>query len=106
MSVRVMLSVKVAPEDRDGFERAYLAVTEALRATAGHLRDELLRDAEDGVSYILLAEWSDEALFRAWVEKPEHRQLSAPLVPYLVKGDFDRRVFHVAADLSGVRSST
>lgn len=94
--VRVMVSTSVAPEDREAFESAYAETTRTVAGTPGHIRDELLRDAE-GEGYTLLAEWQSEEFFRAWEDAPVHREMAAPLYQFFVKGGFERRIFHVAA---------
>jgi heme-degrading monooxygenase HmoA len=98
MTVRIMVRTTPKKEDREAFEAAYLKVAETVRAIPGHLRDELLRDAEDNSTYILLAEWESEEVFRTWENDPRHREMAAPLNPYW--GDeVERRIFHVRARL-------
>lgn len=94
MTVRIMVSAVVRQADRDAFEDAFRAVSRAVHGTPGHLRDELLRDpAGDG--YVLLAEWEDERVFRAWEDSPVHRQMTAPLHRYWADGGVVRAIYQV-----------
>ncbi|MGW0584640.1 antibiotic biosynthesis monooxygenase family protein, partial [Streptomyces sp. NPDC002920] len=77
MSIRVVITATIRPEDRDAFEKAYLEVTENVRGTPGHIRDALLRDTSDTTRYSLIAEWESEEVFRAWADDPEHMRQSA-----------------------------
>lgn len=95
MTVRVMVHAKVRARDREAFERAYLKVTEGVRGTPGHLRDELIRDASDPSTYVLLAEWETERAFLDWVGDPRHQEVAAPMLPYWRDGIFERRVYDV-----------
>lgn len=104
MPVRVMVSAHIDDRDREAFEAAYRTVSAAVRGTPGHLRDELLRDAEEAGRYILLAEWESEEAFRAWEDAPTHRETAAPMFPYWSGGGIERRVYAVRARLDSVPS--
>ncbi|MDD9376590.1 antibiotic biosynthesis monooxygenase [Streptomyces sp. ZAF1911] len=106
MTVRVMVSARVEEKDQEAFEEAYRQVTAVVRGTPGHLRDELLRDAEQPGRYILLAEWESEEAFRTWEDAPSHREMAAPMFPYWSGGDIERRIFDLRARLDSVPSHT
>lgn len=94
MSIRVMVSTTVLPEEEKDFREAYRVVVGRMWGTPGHVADELLH--EPGTDrYHILAEWADEESFRAWVEDPRHVERTAPLVPFLERA-FARRIFTVA----------
>jgi heme-degrading monooxygenase HmoA len=97
MTVRIMVSTTITPDDREAFERAFLEVSRTVRGTPGHVRDELLRDTE-GNGYVLLAEWESEKAFRAWEDDPVHRHMAAPLHQYWAGGGVVRTIYEVAAD--------
>jgi 2-polyprenyl-6-methoxyphenol hydroxylase-like FAD-dependent oxidoreductase/heme-degrading monooxygenase HmoA len=93
--VRVLVTTTVPAGDEDRFERRYGEVAALMRGTPGHIREELLH--EPGTpTYHLLAEWSSEAAFQAWVRDPRHTEKTGPILPYLERG-FSRRVFAIAA---------
>lgn len=98
MSIRVVMTATIKPEDRDAFEKAYLEVTTKVRGTPGHVRDVLLRDSSDGTRYSLIAEWESEKLFRAWADDPEHMRQSAAMYPYWADS-FRRSIYEVRATL-------
>lgn len=99
MTVRVMVHATIKPEHEEAFEQAYLQVTETVRGTPGHLRDQLLRGTEGDGSYVLLAEWESEEAFREWEDDPSHRQMAAPMYPYWADGGIVRRIYQVRASL-------
>lgn len=98
MSVRVICKATIAPEHQDAFERAYQEVTAKVHKAPGHIRDQLLRSVEDGTTYILLAEWESEELFRAWADDPQHIKDSAPMFPYWAD-TFERHIYATRAEL-------
>ncbi|MFG2813239.1 antibiotic biosynthesis monooxygenase family protein [Streptomyces sp. NPDC004673] len=99
-----MVSARVQEKDQEAFEEAYRQVTAVVKGTPGHLRDELLRDAEEPGRYILLAEWESEEAFRRWEDAPSHREMAAPMYPYWSGGDIERRIFDLRARLDSVPS--
>lgn len=101
-----MVSARVEEKDREAFEEAYLSVAAAVRGTPGHIRDEMLRDAEEAGRYILLAEWESEEAFRAWEDAPSHREMAAPMFPYWSGGGIERRIYDLRARLDSVPSHT
>lgn len=106
MTVRIMVSARVEEKDQEAFEEAYRQVTAAVHGTPGHLRDELLRDAEQPGRYILLAEWESEEAFRTWEDAPSHREMAAPMFPYWSGGEIERRIFDLRARLDSVPSGS
>ena len=95
MSVRVMVRSRPKAEDREAFEKAFEQVSSSVKGTPGHVRDQLLRDAEDEGLYILLAEWETEEAFRAWEDHPRHLEMAAPMMPYVATTTEERRIFTV-----------
>jgi heme-degrading monooxygenase HmoA len=94
VTVRVLCTATIAPEHQAAFEAAYELVTAKVTGTPGHVRDELLRSAEDGTTYLLLAEWESDEQFRAWADDPRHIEDAAPMFPYWA-GTFQRHVYQV-----------
>jgi heme-degrading monooxygenase HmoA len=94
-SIRVCVTVAVAPGQEAAYERAYGKVAERMRGTPGHVREELLREAGTS-TYHLFAEWETEEAFNAWADDPAHNQQTAPLLPYLVES-FQRTLYEIVA---------
>lgn len=101
MAARVMVFAKINRGDEEAFEEAYKEVTAKVKGTAGHIGDELLRQAqpeepEDAPrSYILLSEWESKEAFLAWEDAPIHMNTTTPMRPYWA-GKVERVIWDVA----------
>jgi heme-degrading monooxygenase HmoA len=95
MSIRVVLSTTVKEGEQEAFERAYHQMVERMRGTPGHVREELLYDAELR-QYHVFAEWASQETFLAWVQNPAHVDWASPIVPYLEQ-NYERRILRVVA---------
>lgn len=101
MPARMMVFATIKPGDEAAFEAAFAEVTQKVRGTAGHVRDELLRDvSEDLVEgeasrYVLLSEWESTDAFLAWEHDTIHMQTTTPMRPYWA-GRVERRMYEVA----------
>jgi heme-degrading monooxygenase HmoA len=95
MTTRVMVFAKIKSGEQEAFEAAYAEVTQKVKGTRGHLRDELLRDTRDPETYILLSEWESREAFLAWEDAPIHKQTTTPMRPYWA-GRVERRIYDVA----------
>jgi heme-degrading monooxygenase HmoA len=102
MSYRIMVRSRPREQDREAFEKAFLQVSETVRGTPGHVRDELLRDTEDDSLYLLYAEWESEDAFRSWENDPSHLEMAAPMLPYVMDVTEERRIFQVRARVDSV----
>jgi len=98
MPVRIMVFAKIKPGEEKLFEQAYAGVSAKVKGTPGHIRDELLKDANDPSSYILLAEWESKEAFLAWEDAPIHRQTTSPMSPHW-QGGTERKIFEVVVRL-------
>jgi heme-degrading monooxygenase HmoA len=95
VTARVMVIATVAPGKEAAFEAAYAQVTRQVKGTPGHIRDELLRAADEPGAYVLLSEWESVAAFKAWEDAPIHRETTTPMRPYWA-GRVERKIFEVA----------
>jgi|SRR3954464_1871727 heme-degrading monooxygenase HmoA len=102
MPARIMVFAAVHEGQEAAFEAAYARVTAAVNGTAGHIRDELLREHGRPGRYVLLSEWQSEEAFRAWEDAPIHRELTTPMRPYWA-GRVERTIFEVAFRLDGIQ---
>jgi heme-degrading monooxygenase HmoA len=102
MSYRIMVRSRPKEADREAFEKAFQQVSETVRGTPGHVRDELLRDTEDDSLYLLYAEWDSEEAFRRWEDDPSHLEMAAPMLPYVAEVTEERRIFQVRARVDSV----
>lgn len=83
---RVLIYYRAPSDDPDVIERSYRETSRALANTPGLLRNELLRDAAEPDSYVILSEWESLAAFRQWEEGPTHRGRTSPMRPYQDRG--------------------
>lgn len=114
MRTRVMVLAKIKNEDREAFEAAFAEVTEKVKGTPGHIRDELLRHStgsdimpgadpepqpDDGTTqYILLSEWESRESFLGWERDEIHMQTTTPMRPYWA-GKVQRKIWDVAVSI-------
>ncbi|MDH6129110.1 antibiotic biosynthesis monooxygenase [Kitasatospora sp. GP82] len=61
---------------------AYHQVSERLAKVPGMLGNELLRQAHDPTSLVVVSRWASTAAFEEWEAGAEHRDDTAPLRPY------------------------
>ncbi|MEY9862715.1 heme-degrading monooxygenase HmoA [Catenulispora sp. GAS73] len=93
-TIRVMVHAKVPDRDFTAFETEYKKVTDRVKGTPGHIRDELLRATDASDSIILLSEWESREKFLAWEDAPIHRQTTGGLRPYW-SGGIARIIYEV-----------
>lgn len=101
MSYRIMVRSRPKAEDREAFEKAFQQVSASVKGTPGHVRDELLRDTDDGL-YVLLAEWESEQAFLAWENDPSHLEMAAPMLPFVMQNFEERRIFQTRVRVDSV----
>lgn len=99
MSIRVMVYGKLhRQEDIDSFTEGFVKVSQTVKGTPGHIKDELLRDPAKPLHFILLSEWSSREDFLRWAESPMHREATTPIRPYW-QLDGERKIFDIAVRL-------
>jgi heme-degrading monooxygenase HmoA len=94
VAARVMVFAAIDAAHAQEFETAYTRVAEVIRGTPGHVRDELLRDAERPGHYVVFSEWESLEAFRAWEDAPHH-ELTTPMRPFWF-GRTERVIYDVA----------
>ena len=99
MAIRVMVFAKIKPGVEKDFEAAYAEVTQKVKGTPGHIRDELLRRTDQADSYVLLSEWESKEKFLEWEDDPVHRQTTTPMRPHWA-GGVERVIFEIAHRLT------
>ncbi len=95
MTARMMVFAQVIPGKEAEFEAAFAEVSRKVKGTPGHVRDELLREADRPGSYVLLSEWESKEAFLAWEDAPIHMNTTTPMRPYWA-GKVERVIFDVA----------
>jgi heme-degrading monooxygenase HmoA len=98
MTARVLVFATFKSGEEAAFEAVFAEVTRKVKGTPGHIRDELLRAADEPSSYILLGEWESKDAFLAWENAPIHMQTTTPMRPYWA-GRVERKIYEVAVRL-------
>src|SRR5689334_5641993 len=99
MSVRVMVFATIKPGSQEDFETAFSRVTQQVKGTQGHIRDELIKDTANPNAYILLSEWESQEAFLAWEDAPIHKETTTPMRPYWA-GNVERKIYTMAYSLA------
>ncbi|AUG78909.1 antibiotic biosynthesis monooxygenase [Kitasatospora sp. MMS16-BH015] len=81
--VRVLV-YQVARDEAElaAVREAYHQVSGRLAEVPGMLGNELLRQAHDPLSLVVVSRWASMADFETWESGAEHREDTAPLRPY------------------------
>jgi heme-degrading monooxygenase HmoA len=82
MAVRVLVFAQIQAGQEAAFEQAFAEVAGRMKGTAGHVRDELLRDVRDPSSYVLAGDWTSREEFEAWFDAPDHPGTTTPMRRY------------------------
>jgi heme-degrading monooxygenase HmoA len=96
--VRVSLAMKVKAGREEDFERAWHQVAERARSIPGNLRQTLMRDPEDGSTFLITTEWEDQDAYRKFEVSTEQDELTAPLRE--LRESASQKVYEVVEDVS------
>jgi heme-degrading monooxygenase HmoA len=102
MPVRVMVFATIKPGTQEAFEAAFAKVTQQVKGTKGHMRDELIKDTTNPDAYILLSEWESREAFLAWEDAPIHKETTTPMRPYWA-GRVERKIYTLAYRLDSIK---
>jgi quinol monooxygenase YgiN len=70
--VRTVLAMRTREGCEERFEAAWLSVAEKIRTLDGCLHQDLVRDADDPRSYLIISDWADRERLDAF-GRSEHR---------------------------------
>jgi len=65
--ITVGMNYHVIEGKQQDFEEKFAAVIGALNAAEGHTSSTLWKDVDDGASYLITSEWSDEEAFTSFI---------------------------------------
>jgi len=74
--ITVGMNYKVIEGKQASFEEKFAAVIGALNAAEGHSSSTLWKDVDDGASYLITSEWSDEEAFGSFIRSDEFRAVT------------------------------
>lgn len=97
--VRAILSMRTRRGCEQQFEAAWLSVAGEIRELAGCLHQDLLRDADDPQSYLVISDWTDRDRLDAFA-RSEHRDRLMQVVGEL-RESAQRHTYQVVHSVQG-----
>ena len=74
--ITVGMNYEVIEGKQQEFEDKFNAVMTALNVADGHTSSALYRDVNEGNSYLIVSDWSDENAFTEFIKSPEFRAVT------------------------------
>ena len=74
--VTVGMNYHVIEGKQKDFEDKFVAVLGALRAAKGHTNSTLWKDTNDGASYLITSEWSEEQAFMDFIHSQAFKDVT------------------------------
>ncbi|WP_341719774.1 antibiotic biosynthesis monooxygenase [Micromonospora sp. FIMYZ51] len=74
-TVRTVLAMRTRPGCEERFEAEWLAAAEKIGALDGCLRQDLVRDADDPRSYLIISDWADRDRLDAFGRSAQRDEL-------------------------------
>ncbi|GIJ29560.1 hypothetical protein Vqi01_47220 [Micromonospora qiuiae] len=74
-TVRTVLAMRTRPGCEERFEAEWLAAAEKIGALDGCLRQDLVRDADDPRSYLIISDWADRERLDAFGRSAQRDEL-------------------------------
>ena len=74
--ITVGMNYHVIEGKQQEFEEKFAAVIGALNAAEGHTNSTLWKDVDDGASYLITSEWSDEGAFTDFIRSDAFRSVT------------------------------
>jgi heme-degrading monooxygenase HmoA len=74
--ITVGMNYHVIEGKQQDFEEKFAGVIEALNAAEGHTKSTLWKDVDDGASYLITSEWSDEGAFTGFIQSDDFRAVT------------------------------
>jgi len=74
--ITVGMNYQVIEGKQQDFENKFAAVIDALNAAEGHTKSTLWKDVDNGASYLITSEWSDEGAFASFIQSDSFRSVT------------------------------
>lgn len=75
--ITVGMNYHVIEGKQQDFEEKFAAVIDALRAAEGHSKSTLWKDVDDGASYLITSEWSQEQAFTEFIQSQAFKDVTS-----------------------------
>lgn len=92
-NVRTVLSMRTRKGCEQRFEDEWLSAAEQIRGLDGCLRQDLLRDADDPRSYLIISDWADRERLDAFGRSEQRDRLMR--VVRELRESAQRQTYHV-----------
>lgn len=97
--VRTVLAMRARPGCEERFEAEWRAAAEEIRTLDGCLHQDLVRDADDPRSYLIISDWADRDRLDAF-GRSEHRDRLLRIIREL-RESAHRNTYQVLHSVSG-----
>lgn len=97
--IRTVLAMRARPGCEQRFETEWLRAAEHIRTLDGCLRQDLVRDADDPRSYLIISDWADRERLDAF-GRSEHRDRLLRVVREL-RESAQRHTYQVLHSVAG-----
>ena len=74
--ITVGMNYHVIEGKQEDFEAKFAGVLSALEAAQGHTQSSLWKDVNEGASYLITSEWSDENAFQDFIRSDAFRSVT------------------------------
>ena len=74
--ITVGMNYHVIEGKQQDFEEKFAGVIVALRAAEGHTKSTLWKDVDDGASYLITSDWSDEQAFASFIQSQAFKDVT------------------------------
>ncbi len=98
-AVRTLLRMRVREGCEQAFEDAWREAAEHIAAVPGNIRQELMRDAADPRTFLVVADWTDRAAVDGFGRSAARETLTAALRD--LREDADRSTYELLATVPG-----
>ena len=102
--VRTVLAMRTKEGCEDRFEAEWLSAAEEIRALDGCLHQDLVRDADDPRSYLIISDWADRERLDAF-GRSEHRDRLLHMIREL-RESADRHTYQVLHSVGNEHEET
>ncbi len=75
--ITVGMNYHVIEGKQQDFEEKFAAVIGALRAASCHSKSTLWKDVDDGASYLITSEWSEEQAFTGFIQSQAFKDVTS-----------------------------
>ncbi len=91
--ITVGMNYHVIEGKQQDFEEKFAAVISALRAAEGHSKSTLWKDVDDGASYLITSEWSEEQAFTGFIQSQAFKDVTSWGKEHILSGRPQHKIY-------------